>query len=163
MATEETTNNAKNEILFFDNEPFLVRSLTLNLKLFGWQVKLVHDIDKLFYELRHNYYSILILDIKAPIPKMNSKNISFEPSEIDDMVDGLMTGVVVAKKIWVIENKKYEDIPILFHSAKKNPIYEDKKLLEQNIRKKCDYIRKPEKAKNIHQKLQDLLNQNNHN
>lgn len=163
MAIKETIDNAKNEILFFDNEPFMVRSLALNLKLLGWKVKLVHDIDELFYELIHNYFNVLILDIKAPIPKINGKNISFELSEIDDMVDGMMTGVVVAKKIWVIENKKYENTPILFHSAKKNPIPEDKRLSEQYKRKKCDYIRKPERAKNIHNKLQNLINQNKNN
>ena len=154
MVTEETTNEPKNRILFFDNEPFTVNGLTLNLKLLGWEVKLVPDIDVLFHELNQNQYDIIILDIKAPTPELHGKHVSFKQSEIDDMEDGYTTGVVVAKKIWKIKN-----IPILFHSARRNPIPEDKGLSNQNKRKKCDYVRKPERAKTIHQKLQDLLNQ----
>ena len=152
MATEEITNKPKNRILFFDNEPFLVKSLTQHLKLLGWDVKLVPNIDELFKELEQNNYDILILDIKAPIPIINGKYVSFKPSEINSMNDGMKTGVVLAKKIWE-DNKKYNSIPILFHSAKTNPIPGDS-VLESH---KCDYIRKPERVKNIDQKLNDLL------
>lgn len=158
MATKETTNNTKKKILFFDNEPFTVNSLTLHLKLFGWEVKLVPDIDELFHELYQNPSDIVILDIKAPEPKLKGKYVSFKPTEIDEMDDGMMTGVVLAKKIWEIDHNKFKDTPILFHSAKRNPIPEDEVLSNQNKRKKCDYIRKPQRIKSIHQKLQDMLN-----
>lgn len=159
MAKEGIINEPKNRILFFDNEPFLVNGLTLNLKQFGWVVKLVPDIDELFHELTQNHYDIVILDIKAPLPIANGKYVSFELSEIIRMDDGMKTGVVLAKKIWEIEEKKYDDMPILFHSAKRNPIPDDEILLNHNNRKKCDYIKKPERAKTIHLKLQDMLNQ----
>lgn len=153
MAKEEIKNRDKIKILFFDDQAFTIRSLTLNLELIGWDVKYVSEIDELFQELYQNQYDILILDIVAPIPDRETcKYIHFTESEIDEMDDGMLTGVVVAKKIWSIE--KYKEIPVLFHSARSNPIPNDKVL--QNS--KCYFMRKPEFAKNVDQKLHEMLN-----
>ena len=60
-------------------------------------------------------------------------------------------GVILAKKIW---NKMKKSIPILFLSAKKNPIPEDLELK----RITCDYLRKPQFATAVDEKLKELLN-----
>ena len=153
MATALTTNNKKNRVLFFDDDPFTVKSLTLNLGLLGWIVTFVSDIDEMFHELNRNQYDILILDIVAPVPEAGKcKYIEFLESEIDKMDDGMLTGVVLAKKVWSMDN--FKKIPVLFHSARSNPIPSDKELQNNN----CVFIRKPEFAKNVNSKLLEMLN-----
>jgi len=154
MTSIEIKDNEKNNILFFDDDPFTVRSLTLHLESLGWNVKFVSDIDQLFHELNQNQYDILILDIVAPVPEMDKcKYVHFDVSEIDKMDDGMLTGVVLAKKIW--HSEKYKEIPILFHSARSNPIPGDTELQNGN----CSFIRKPEFAKNVVQILRNIINQ----
>ena len=152
MTKEETKSRIK--LLFFDDDPITVKSLTLNLNKMGWSVKYVIDIDTLFYELSLNHYDILILDLVAPIPVIEEcKYVNFEESDIDEMGDdGTLTGVVLAKKIWAID--EYKEIPVLFHSARCSPIPGDNEL--QNG--KCSFIRKPEFAIGIDKKLREMLN-----
>ena len=87
----------------------------------------------------------------APIPNKENKYINFTSKEIDEMDMGLNVGVVLAKKIWYDLKK---DIPILFLSAKKNPIPEDSELEKHN----CDYLSKPQLARTVVEKLHQMLN-----
>ena len=143
----------KKKVLFFDDEPFITAALTHSLELFGWKVTLVSEIDDLFKELKTRQFDILILDLMAPIPNQENKYINFTLDEIDAMKDaqGTNVGVILAKKIW---NKMKKSIPILFLSAKKNPIPEDLELK----RITCDYLRKPQFARAVDEKLKELLN-----
>ncbi len=149
MAKNKTEQ--KNKVLFFDDEPFITAALTLSLELLGWKVTLVSDIDKLFKELTTHQFDIIITDIMAPIPNMENKYINFSQQEIDKMDVGLNTGVVLSKRIWKEFN---ENIPILFLSARRNPIPEDPELGNY----KCAYLRKPQLAKEVDEKLNELLN-----
>ena len=142
----------KKKVLYFDDEPFITRALARSLELFGWDVTLVSEIDDLIKELKTWQFDILILDLMAPIPNQKNKYINFTPNEIDEMkqAQGTNVGVIVAKKIW---NELEKRIPILFLSARRNPIPEDPELNEL----KCDYLRKPQLAKEVHDKLNSLL------
>lgn len=141
-------------VLYFDDEPFINFPLAESLKLLNWDVTFVDSIDELFNKLNNHQFDILILDIMVPLPSSieDYNHIQFSQSEIIEMREGMHTGVVLAKKIWSIEN--YLDIPILFLSAKRNPIPYDAFLQE----KKCDYLRKPELAKEVSEALIRLLN-----
>ncbi len=145
------TEKKKKMVLFFDDEPFITAALTHSLELFGWKVTLVSEIDVLFRELRTRQFDILIMDIMAPIPNKDNKYIDFTPKEIDEMDMGLNAGVVLSKKIWREFSK---DIPILFLSARRNPMADDSELKEYN----CDYLRKPLFAEAVDKKLRDMLN-----
>ena len=149
----------KKRILFFDDEPFISDILAQSLRLFDWDVTLVSDIDVLFQNLHNSSrpYEIIVLDIMAPIPKAVSEYVTFTKKEINDMDNGMNTGIVVAKKVWDIENHKYQNIPILFLSARKDPRPENP-ILQTD---KCDYVSKPELAKAIDDRLKKMLNYNN--
>ena len=144
----------KKKVLFFDDEPFITAALTHSLELFGWKVTLVSEIDSLFKELKTRQFNILILDLMAPIPNQENKYINFTLDEIDAMKDaqGTNVGVIIAKKIW---NEMKKSMPILFLSAKKNPISEEDLELKKI---KCDYLRKPQFATAVDEKLKELLN-----
>lgn len=157
MARESKSNDERPKLLFFDNQSFVVKSLAMNLKLRGWDVTLVSDIDELFHLLNHGQYHVLILDIMAPVPPINCKNVSFTELEINEMNNGLNTGVVLAKKIW--QHDKYKEVPILFLSGRADPIPRDPVLQERKENHKCDHLRKPQWAKDVDQKLKDMLNQ----
>ena len=139
-------------VLYFDDEPFVAKSLTVNLELFGWDVKLVSEIEDLFKELETNKYDILMLDIMLPVPEATER---FTEKEISQMEDGVNTGVVIVKKIWGFD--EYKQLPIMFLSAKKDPRSDDSKLLNN----RCDYLRKPELAKTVNAKLEELIKNNN--
>lgn len=143
----------KKKVLFFDDELFITKALAKSLELFGWEVKLVSEIDDLFRELRTRQFDILILDQMAPIPNQENRYINFTLKEIDEMkqAQGTNVGVIIAKKIW---NELKMNIPILFLSAKKSPIPDDSDL---NDIIKCDYLRKPQFAKAVDEKLRELL------
>lgn len=152
----KTIITEKKKVLFFDNETFVVKSLCLSLtSFFNWEVKVVASIDELFYELKQDdvHYDILMLDIMAPLPKTNEEHVTFNEAELVEMEDGLRTSVVLAKKIWK-SLPNYKDHPILFLSARSNPIPNDKTLKGH---KNCDYLRKPQFAKDIDAKLRELL------
>ena len=156
MAEERKSNDERPKLLFFDNQSFVVKSLVMNLKLRGWDINLVSDINELFHLLNHAQYQILILDIMAPVPQMKCKSVSFTESQINEMDNGLNTGVVLAKKIWQLEN--YKETPILFLSGRSNPIPGDPILQERNKNRKCDHLRKPQWAKDVDQLLNKMLN-----
>jgi CheY-like chemotaxis protein len=141
-------------VLFYDDERFISKLLAKNLRVIGWHVDFVNKIDELFMELSLHQYDILIIDIMAPVPAANNKNVSFTINEIKEMDGGMNTGVVIAKKIW---DKIREDQPILFLSAKRQT--ETIKTIRIK-RKKCGYLRKPELARNIDRELHELLGTN---
>ena len=64
---------------------------------------------------------------------------------------GTNVGVILTKKI---RKELKISTPILFLSAKKNPIPEELELKEIN----CYYLRKPQLAKAVNEKLIELLN-----
>lgn len=142
------------KVLHFDDEPFITTAIDSNLQLFGWDVTLVSKVEDLFRELRNNQYDVIIMDIMAPIPKPNNEQVEFTPEEIDEMADGMNTGVVLAKKI--LSKVEYTNTPILFLTAKsRNPILENPDFANNG---KCRYIRKPALALDVSNALQDLLN-----
>lgn len=147
----------KKKILFFDDDSFITQILAQNLEVIGWEVTLVSEINDLFSNLKKRRFDIIILDIMAPIPKANNEYVNFTKDEIAEMDEAMNTGVVAAKKIWDIENKKYKNIPILFLSAKKDPRPENPELQTD----KCDYLRQPELVSTINEKLEKLMNNNN--
>lgn len=149
MAKKNITE--KKKVLYFDDEPHISRALAQSLELFDWDVTFVSDVESLFHVLTNHQYDIFIIDIMAPIPE-KKMSISFTQKDIDEMDEGRNTGVVIAKKIWLLE--KYANVPILFISAKQNPIPDDPYLLNKN----CAFLRKPELAKTVSLTLEKLLN-----
>lgn len=139
-------------ILFFNDEPFISISLVHGLSLFGWEVTLVSEAEDLFRELKNNQYDVIIMDIMAPIPPLENEHVKFTQKEIDEMDGGINTGVVLAKKL--LSKAEYANTPILFLSARRNPLLENHELNNY----KCHYIRKPALASDICNALQDLLN-----
>lgn len=148
MATTEENRNDGNKLLLFDNQSFVVKSLVTNLKLLGWDVTFVSDIDELFLKLNQSHYNILILDVMSTVHNTER----FTESEIEEMDGGMNTGSVVAKKIWQMDG--YKDTPILFLSGRANPIPRDTVLQNSN----CRYMRKPEFAKKVNNELREMLN-----
>ncbi len=142
----------KYRVLHFDDDPFQASALRNSLELFGWDVTLVSEIDELFKELNNNHYDALIMDIMAPTPSANNRYVTFTRKEIENMNNGMNTGVVLTKKILTMP--KYKGIPILFLSARKAPFLENPELNNCN----CDYLRKPQLARSVDIKLKELLN-----
>lgn len=144
---------SKKRVLYFDDEPFFTGALAKSLEIIGWNVTMVSKIDDLFKELRTRQFNILILDIMGPIPNMQNKYINFSAQEIDNMkaYRGTNVGVMLAKRVW--QDFK-TNLPILFLSARSNPIPEDPELNNH----KCDYLGKPQLADAVDEKLKELLN-----
>lgn len=140
----------KKKVLCFDDESFISSALVSGLKLQGWDVTPVSKIDDLFQKLSYNHYDVLIMDIMAPVPE--SSNI-FTQKEINEMSNGMNTGIVLAKKIWQME--EYKDVPFLFLSSRTYPRSLNHDLMAN---KKYCYLRKPETANVINKKLMELLN-----
>ena len=140
----------KKKILYFDDEPFISVALVDSLNLYEWDVTFVSSINDLFLELNQSLYNIIILDVMSPIPSSECKHV-FSESDLDDMSNGLTTGVVLAKEIWKME--QYKDTPILFLSGREFPRSSSKLLEKIN----CDYMRKPQLAINVDQKLSEML------
>ena len=142
----------KKKALYFDDEPFLASALSINLKLLGWDVTFVDEIDRLFKELKNNHYDALIMDIMAPTPQHENDHVTFGSEEIQRMDRGLNTGVILTEKIWQL--KEYRDIPVLFLSERNR---QDEITLFLHSDHKCEYLRKPQLAKTIDEKLRELL------
>lgn len=140
----------KKKILYFDDEPFISVALVDSLTLYEWDVTFVSTINELFYELNRLKFDVLILDIMAPIPEMENLNVSFSKREIEDMDEGMNTGVVLAKKIWMEIDKDYT---ILFLSARR---LDTISLLSRSYR--FDYIRKPVLIDDLNSILEKMLN-----
>ena len=135
-------------ILFFDDEKFTSESLIKNLvDNYGYNIHHVSQLKLLFDELHTKHYDLIILDIMAPIPDNIQEKTLFSEAEIIKMCDGSNTGVVVAEKIWSLE--EYSNVPILFITAKRT---------KPNLSKpKTSIIRKPELAAIISEEIQKLL------
>ena len=150
MAKKNITE--KKKVLYFDDEPFITQAQAMSLELLGWDVTQVSEIDKLFMELKHANFDIIILDIMAPLPNENNKNIDFTPEEIEAMDEGLNVGAVLAKRIWDQDST----LPILFLSARQIPDYAKDEFNHNGY--KWGYLRKPELAKIVNAELVKLLN-----
>lgn len=140
MAKNNSTE--KRRVLFFDDEKFISGLMAQNLEMNGWDITFVDEINELFMELRSRQFDVLILDIMAPIPQKENKHVNFTSSEIDEMEEGMNTGVVLANKIWAEIRKEQ---PILFLSAKQ-------------LETEHDYLLKPVFADELEMKLHDMLN-----
>lgn len=138
----------KKKILYFDDEPFLSICLVDSLKD-DWDVTFVDRVDELFKELNRHKFDILILDIMAPIPEMEYPYVSFTNREIDEMDEGINTGVVLAEKIWTEIDGNYI---ILFLTARRVDTISQ---LSRNH--KYDYIRKPILISDLNIKLESMI------
>ena len=139
-------------VLHFDDEPFIVSIISNGLKLYGWDITLVSEVEDLFRELKTNQYDVLIMNLMAPIPPLENKHVTFTQKEIDEMDGGMNTGLILTEKIWRMEN--YKNIPILFLSARRQP---EEITQFQSDGHKCAYLRKPEQITIIDKKLTELL------
>lgn len=140
-------------ILYFDADPYIAQNLCCTLRLYDCNLVMASEIDSLFWELTNFQYDTLILDIMAPVPNMKNRFVNFNSSEIEAMCGGMNTGIVLAEKIW--EYKNNIDFPILFLSARRRPNEIVQFILKG---RKCEYLRKPQLAKDIHAALQRLIN-----
>lgn len=152
IKTKKRTNN---NVLFFDDEPFISESLAENLKLYGWKVCLVTDINKLIDTIIKGQFDILILDIMAPIPEKDNKHIHFSKEDINEMDRGINTGIVIAKKIWGYSEDRFKDLPILFLTARQRP--DDILIQFKQNNRTCDCLRKPEYAVTVNESIKLLL------
>lgn len=150
---QKTKEIEKRKVLFFDDEPFISKILAKNLEFFDYDVTFVSEIDHLFEELcnQNIQFDIVILDTMAPVPEKENKHVTFDKKEIEEMDGGLNTGVILAKRIW----EKKTDLPILFLSAKELTPDSINKYNVNNSR--WAYLRKPELAMTIKDKLDELL------
>ena len=134
-------------ILFFDDESYMSMALVKSLD-YDWDITFVDEINELFKELSDHKFDILILDVMAPVPEVQNEFVNFTNAEINEMDEGINTGVVIAKKIW----EKKLDLPILFLSARRLDTIQQ---LPKN--RKFDYIRKPVLVEDLDIKLKELL------
>lgn len=156
--SQHTSLNTKNisimaKILFFDDEPFVTKILIDNLERnFGWnkskdrEITFVSSGKELFDEVKSDTtYDLFVIDIMAPIYEIEQVS-DFSKKEIEAMQDGENTGVIFAGKIRQME--KYQNVPILFLSARRKPAY----MLE-----KTAYIEKPAFAREVSEKMEELI------
>ena len=143
------------KVLFFDDEPFVIGYLVQNLQdNFGWvkdkEIKLVSSFVDLLHEINNNdeTYSLFVLDVMVPMPSDELRK-QFTQQELDEMHNGMSTGLVMAKKIRQIE--RYAKVPILYLSARIIPNIPDS---EKNY---TFYIRKPVSTEEISKKMDELL------
>lgn len=151
MKTKEI-NREKKTLLLYDDQSFIIRSMFISLEDLGWNVEFVSKIDDLFLRLKQRHFDVIILDIMSRLPQ-ECKHVCFTELELCNMDDGMNTGVVLAKKIWDLD--EYKDTPIIFLSGKSNPIPNDRELQQHN----CSYLRKPVFARDIDQVICIMLNQ----
>lgn len=129
----------KHRILFIDDEKHISDILKNNLNSnFNFEVTLKCLPSELFQELDANNYDAILLDYMIPI-----EDEFFTPEEIKRMDDGLSTGLVLIERI----RSKHPTLPILIYSAKNNVKTDDYSY----------YLRKPELAKDIADKLKWLI------
>lgn len=150
--SRDESHMKKKRILHFDDDPLIIRRIAQSLKFYDCDVTFVFEIDELFKELKNYQYDALIMDIMAPIPKPENEHMTFSHSEIQRMDDGVNTGIILTEKIWQLEG--FRDIPVLFLSARYSNEIDQFRLNGH----KCEYLRKPQLAKTIDEKLNELLN-----
>ena len=140
----------KKKILYFDDEPFISKTLVKSLEFYDWDITFADNIYELFKELNVHKFDILILDIMAPVPETKNEYVDFTNAEIKEMEGGMNTGVVLAKKIWTEIDSNYT---ILFLTARS---LDTISLLSRSYR--FDYIRKPVLVNDLNFKLEEMLN-----
>ena len=139
-------------ILYCDDENLPSESMVRNLvNNYSFNIKYVSKVRDFIQELKTNAYSLLIIDVMAPIP-VDVADLGFEKDEISEMEEdeGMNMGVILAMRVWRMDN--YKNVPILFLTAK------NKFQLPPNGN--CSYMRKPQLAKNVAQEINDLLKNN---
>jgi CheY-like chemotaxis protein len=140
-------------ILYFDDEKWMSEILRKSLQetCSQYQINRVSTIQDFFEELEsHEVYALIMLDILAPMSLLYGNESvlkHFSDSEIRDMSIGFNIGEVLHKKVRAID--RHAEIPILFYSAKPSISVQDARTA---------FIRKPEFANVIHDKIQSLLN-----
>lgn len=137
------------KILFFDDEELTSASLVKNLVInYSHDITSVSTISEFIKELKTQAYSLLIIDVMAPIPP-DLESFGFEKDEIEEMKDaeGMNTGVMLAARAWKMET--YRDVPVIFLTARAN--------LQLPRKDKCRIIQKPQLAKNISSEIESLL------
>ena len=143
----------KYRILYFDDEALPSKSMVRNLvNNYSFDIDYVSNVREFIEKLEKESYSLLVIDVMAPIPD-DVEGLGFEKDEISEMEEdeGMNTGVTLATRVWRME--KYNNIPVLFLTAK------NKFQLPQNGN--CSLLRKPQLAKNVAQEINDLLKNNN--
>lgn len=151
MAERIMRKDKKKRVLYFDDESFISMALVKSLKFYDWDITFVDEINKLFKELKDHKFDIIIMDIMAPVPEIQNDFVCFTNAEINEMDEGMNTGVVLAKKIW---RDIDSNLPILFLSARR---LDTILLLPSNNR--FDYIRKPVLVDDLNLILKELLSE----
>lgn len=143
------------KVLFFDDEPSITNYLVMNLRdNYGWkgekEITFVSTVEDLLNEINKNdvTFDLFVLDVMAPMPSEELKK-QFSKDELDKMDSGRCLGFVMAEKIRRID--KYKSVPVLYLSARINSSIPD---LEREY---TFYLRKPVSAKEITQKMKELL------
>ena len=68
----------KNRVLFFDDDPFISKTLVDTLELLGWDVTLISEIDDLFIKLNSILqFDVIILDAPCSGSGMMRKDDAF--------------------------------------------------------------------------------------
>ena len=141
-------------ILFFDDELFITKMLIENLrKNYDWckdkhgEITFVSTAKELFDKANNVKlkYDLFVLDIMVPIDQIEKMTL-FSKEEIERMQAGDNTGVVFAEKLRSMP--KYNDVPILFLSARIQP---------SNIMPNSEYLEKPVFASVVSEKMKSML------
>ena len=139
------------KILFFDDEVLpsenLIRNLVTN---YGHQITCVSTVADFMEELTKEKYSLLIIDVMAPITS-NIETLGFTNKESESIKkqEGLITGIVLAERVW--RESGYENIPIIFFTAKA-PFK-----LNYKENRKIRILQKPVLAKNFSKEINELI------
>lgn len=144
------------KILFFDDDTFIISNyLVTNLREnYEWtgdkEITFVSSVDNLLKEIndRNVTYNLFVLDVMAPLPQNLKEN--FTEQEMHSLgVDGMNTGLVMAKKIRNM--KKYKKVPILYLTARNIPN------LPETDKQITAILRKPVPTDDISNKMKELL------
>lgn len=105
------------KILYFDDEAKTAKPLINSLKQFNFEVHWVSELSDFLKTLEgEETFDIIMLDIMAPILENDKKRGLFSQAELDDMKNGLDSGVILFKRLKEID--KYRTIPILIYTAR---------------------------------------------
>jgi CheY-like chemotaxis protein len=143
------------KVLFFDDEDWYSKTLQRNLQdnFDNYSITRVSNIESFLQEITSDFvYDLFIMDIMIPIQLVEddeSIRKKFTNSQIKKMNNGFNVGEVLYEKIRDI--KKYSTTPILFFSNKKS-------LSLSTNYTSVAFLKKPELAKNINEKILELLN-----
>lgn len=143
------------KVLIFDDEPFIMDYLIKSLReIYGWngdkEIDFVSTVGELLNKTNSSdeTYSLFVLDVMVPMPSGDFKK-QFTQQELDEMLGGMSTGLVIVKKIRQLE--RYTKTPVLYLSARDIPNILDSE------KEFTAYIRKPVSAEEISKKMNELL------